>query len=146
MTIERVSERKKLSTHTHADRDSRGERARAREWQRLRDTTETETVFASDAAQLGKLVFHIYIYLLVNFLFRCSFSRFRFYFYSLEDQQQPSRSTTQNVLISAGAVWKRFRPVSASQKAAAASTATSQRSSKSCLSWAAAPYVARACE
>lgn len=75
--------------------------------------------FRLDAAQLGKLVFHIfYIYLLVNFLFRCSllvFS-FRFYFISLEDQQQPSRSTTQNVLISAGAVWNRFRPVSASQK------------------------------
>lgn len=83
VTIERVSERKKLSTHTHTlaeTVETVGERERAREWQRLRDTTETETVFASDAAQLGKLVFHIYIYLLVNFLFRCSFSRFRFYF------------------------------------------------------------------
>lgn len=78
VTIERVSERKKLSTHTQTE--TVGERERTREWQRLRDTTETETVFASDAAQLGKLVFHIYIYLLVNFLFRCSFSRFRFYF------------------------------------------------------------------
>lgn len=62
-------------------------------------------------------IFFIFIYLLIfYFVARCSFSRFRFYFISLEDQQQPSRSTTQNVLISAGAVWNRFRPVSASQK------------------------------
>lgn len=50
VTIERVSECKKLSAQTETETVSQSvgerERVRAREWQRLRDAAETETVFA----------------------------------------------------------------------------------------------------
>jgi len=67
------------------------ERDTARDRDKYRDVRYSLFVIRLDA-QLGKLVFHIS------------------YSWSTLKDQQPSRSTTQNVLINAAGVWNRFRP------------------------------------